>query len=582
MVRLMPAKKSGKHKNLEDRNGRYWARLSVPKALRPIIQQSELWEALGPDLTIAKRKLPGVLGRMQDRLNEAREQLQAEQPRIAPQARAGRILSLGNLAKAHFDSELAKHGAARRADLSSMATVISYETETVQPFYAEKLRKVVSGLVSNEEADALIGWAIDAFRENGNTKVQFGAPDWRELAQALAAVQLETMKLKSANDAGDFSVQPQHPLLVKKPAPPDDLLKVRIIGPDSERTLGEMAEQFANEKATSNRTRHDNRVTIRMLEEQIGEPLPIYQLTRQHVHAFKRALADAPANYVKRFPDTTFPEASKANKARSKPYPLLNPRTINDKYLARLHAFLNWAVRSDVIPDNPAAGIKVDTVKNGKPPRVNFAPDDLTRLFGEHFAPGGKWGEREWAMVISLFGGMRASELAQVKLNSVRTERGVLAIAIEEDTKNLGSQRLVPVHSQLLALGFENYVAGLRKRKETHLFPIWYREGMDAKAKARKGKATVDHYFPRFLPRRFNVTYKPKVGIVDGRKTWHSFRHTFKSGLKMAGVPKDMRDQLAGHSDSSAGAGYEHGEAVEAMKAAIEKLSFDGFELTVT
>lgn len=83
-------------------------------------------------------------------------------------------------------------------------------------------------------------------------------------------------------------------------------------------------------------------------------------------------------------------------------------------------------------------------------------------------------------------------------------------------------------------------------------------------------------------PRRFDVTYLPKVGIADSRKTWHSFRHTFKSGLKMAGVPKDMRDQLAGHSDQSAGAGYEHGQPVEAMKGAIEKLTLDGFALIHT
>jgi site-specific recombinase XerD len=236
-------------------------------------------------------------------------------------------------------------------------------------------------------------------------------------------------------------------------------------------------------------------MTIRMLEEQLGEPLPIYRLTRQHVHAFKRTLADAPANYTKRFADMTLPEAIKA---RSAPYPLLNPRTINDKYLARLHSFLNWAVRGDIIPDNPASGIKVETVPNSKPPRVNFSPDDLTRLFGEHFAPGGKWGERQWAMVTSLFTGMRATEQAQVKLDSIRTERGVLVIAVEEDTKNMGSQRLIPVHSQLLALGFEKHVAGLRKRKDTHLFPVWYREGMAAKAAKPDEEVTIDHYFPRF------------------------------------------------------------------------------------
>lgn len=575
----MPRPTLTKTKHLLNRQGRYWARLSVPEALRPIIMRRELLEPLGPDRTQALRKLPGAVGRMHDKLNAARDELETVSAPSAPQPMRGRILSLGNLAKAHFDSELAKHDAERRADLSPFAGTMRSQAELVQPFYAEKLRKVVSGLASNQEADALIGWAIDDFRERGNTKVASGTQEWRELAQALAAVHLETMKLKVAHDGGDFSPQPKHPLLAEKQVLPDDPLKLRIIGPDSERTLGDLAEQFAKEKATGDRTKHDNRVTIRMLEEQMGEPLPIYQITRQHVHAFKRALADAPANYVKRFPDMTLPEAINANRARAKPYPLLNPRTINDKYLARLHAFLNWAVRGDIIPDNPSAGIKVDAVKNSRPPRVNFTPDDLTRLFGEHFAPNGKWGEREWAMVVSLFGGMRATELAQVKLNSIRTERGVMVIAVEEDTKNIGSQRLVPVHSQVLTSGFEKYVAALRKRKETHLFPVWYREGMEAKANAPKETATVDHYFPRYLPRRFNVTYLKKVGIVDDRKTWHSFRHTFKSGLKMAGVPKDMRDQLAGHSDKSAGAGYEHGDAVEAMKAAIEKLKFDGLTL---
>jgi hypothetical protein len=467
----MPPATLAKTKNLLNRQGRYWARLSVPSALRPIIMKRELLEPLGPDRTQALRKLPGTVGRMQDMLNAARQELEAGRKPSAPQPMSGRILSLGNLAKAHFDAQLAKQDGERRADLSRFADTIRDQTETVLPFYAEKLRKVVSGLASNEEADALIGWAIDDFRERGNTDVKFGTSEWRELAQALAAIHLEAMKLKVAHDSGDFSAQPQHPLLIKKQVAPEDPLKVRILGRDSERILSDLAVQFGKEKGIGDRTRHDNRVTIRMLEEQIGEPLPIYQLTRQHVHAFKRALADAPANYTKRFPDMTLPEATKANKARSKPYPLLKARTVNDKYLARLHAFLNWAVRGDIIPDNPAAGIKVDTVKDSRPPRVNFSPDDLTRLFGEHFAPGGKWGEREWAMVTALFSGMRATEQAQIKLNSIRTERGVLVIAVEEHTKNLGSQRLVPVHSRLLGLGFEKHVADLRRPRRQRKRP---------------------------------------------------------------------------------------------------------------
>jgi hypothetical protein len=40
-----------------------------------------------------------------------------------------------------------------------------------------------------------------------------------------------------------------------------------------------------------------------------------------------------------------------------------------------------------------------------------------------------------------------------------------------------------------------------------------------------------------------------------------------------------MQDDLCGHADNSAGAGYVHGTSVEAMKEAIEKLTLDGFEL---
>jgi hypothetical protein len=47
----------------------------------------------------------------------------------------------------------------------------------------------------------------------------------------------------------------------------------------------------------------------------------------------------------------------------------------------------------------------------------------------------------------------------------------------------------------------------------------------------------------------------------------------------MAGVPKDMRDQLAGYADNSAGAGYEVGQSVEAMKA--EMLTLDGLNCTI-
>jgi site-specific recombinase XerD len=218
-----------------------------------------------------------------------------------------------------------------------------------------------------------------------------------------------------------------------------------------------------------------------MFEEHLGEQKPVFAITRQDVQGFKRALAEAPARYALRFRGLTFPEAIAANKKRKTPFSSYNPKTINDGHLSKLRSFLNWCVDNDIIPDNPAAGVKVETVKETAPPKVNFSPDDLSCLFGDHFKDEDL--EARWAMLISLFTGLRVSELAQVKLDSVRTERNVLVIVIEEKTKNIGSQRIVPVHSKLIEFGFEVRVAELRKRKESQLFPVWYRDGVEAKKK---------------------------------------------------------------------------------------------------
>lgn len=51
--------------HLLNRSGRYYSRLIVPAELREIIGKSELREALGADLTEAKRALSAAIARAQ-------------------------------------------------------------------------------------------------------------------------------------------------------------------------------------------------------------------------------------------------------------------------------------------------------------------------------------------------------------------------------------------------------------------------------------------------------------------------------------------------------------------------------------
>lgn len=555
---------------LDQRDSGFYARMAVPKELRKIVGKAELSMPLtAATRAEALRTLPAAVARMQETLSAARQAHKASAPVVF---RKGQNLTPQQLAKAHYAAQTAFDDELRNADHR-------YGHGFIDEDYVRNLRAAVNGSASNDDLHQTLRVTLARYASNGNLKAEVGSPEWREAARALAVAELEALSRTAERDEGDFSGGPQHPLLTAKEVVPEDGMSARILCPDSTKSLAEIAADYVKERGASDQTNFECEATARVMEQVLGEAKPVYRLTRDDVKAFRNALIKAPVNYTKRFPGKTIVEASAANNARPTPYPLLNSRTVNDKYLNKLHAILNWCVRKDILPDNPATGIKVDTKRDrNNPPRVPFAPSDLGKIFAPAQFKGGKpTSEAQWAMLMALFSGARASELAQLKLDSIRTERGVLVMAVEEETKTAGSRRVIPIHSTLIALGMKDRVEALRAEGATHFFPDWYRRGMAAKAKAAKsGKKTLNHYFPRFVPKRFNDSYLPEVGIRDGRKTWHSFRHTFKTGLSLAGVDRSMQDALCGHTDHSAGGGYIHGASVEAKRDAIEKLIFDG------
>jgi integrase len=99
-----------------------------------------------------------------------------------------------------------------------------------------------------------------------------------------------------------------------------------------------------------------------------------------------------------------------------------------------------------------------------------------------------------WCALIALYSGMRLEEIAQLKTADVREEAAngatVWSINIhnggENKLKNEPSARLIPVHSELVRLGFLDYVAALPKGP---LFPgLTRRESKGGKIGARVGE----------------------------------------------------------------------------------------------
>ncbi|WJY15948.1 tyrosine-type recombinase/integrase [Pectobacteriaceae bacterium CE90] len=97
------------------------------------------------------------------------------------------------------------------------------------------------------------------------------------------------------------------------------------------------------------------------------------------------------------------------------------------------------------------------------------------------------------------------------------------------------SRRKIPLHSTLIKLGLIRYCEELKKAGHERLFP----ELPYHSVKGYGDKAS--DWFNRSL-------LKVQLGFEkDSKKSFHSFRHTFSTRLKQAGIDSETRAQFVGH-----------------------------------
>jgi integrase len=180
----------------------------------------------------------------------------------------------------------------------------------------------------------------------------------------------------------------------------------------------------------------------------------------------------------------------------------------------------------------------------------------------------------KWIPLLALFTGARLEELGRLHVSDVRTEAGVLYLSINVEDhgkhiKTANSLRKVPVHPQLIELGFVEYVAARRRAGDLRLFP-------DLKSQQEQVTAGFSTWWGR---------YTEDLGITDKRKVFHSFRHGVKRALRNAGVDQTLFDALQGHANASVSNDYGldeegHGYGLPALYGAISKLTYPGLDLS--
>jgi integrase len=322
---------------------------------------------------------------------------------------------------------------------------------------------------------------------------------------------------------------------------------------------------------------------------QLHGDLPVASIKKSHARLFREALQDVPRRRSGALLKAGLPELNEWS--RKHPGAQKVAQSTVNKQVGALQTTAEWAYANGVIPEdtawsNPFAKMRVQGEDSE---RTSFENPDLKLLFAapvftNHAYPeGGRGPAAFWLPLLSLFNGARQAELAGLTVADVKIEPETLTPLFYVTTqasrgkrlKTKGSQRVIPVHPQLVKLGFLKYVEHVRQQydEQAFLFPLvapqhkWDRTGVSAYSK----------WFGRYLRAQ---------GVTDTAKVFHSFRHGFKDALRKASPDEELRDALTGHrGPKSVGRDYGAKEmltrfGISLLKNAVAKVEYQGLDLS--
>ncbi len=290
----------------------------------------------------------------------------------------------------------------------------------------------------------------------------------------------------------------------------------------------------------------------RRFETVAGADLPVKSITKANVRAFKEALLKMPA---------------RRRGVGSDGQPVkLSPASIQ-KQLNALRSVLSWAVAQGYLETNPGTGISHARANGGhseQTRRLPYEADDLRKLFA---SIGEKKGADRWLPLLGLWTGARLEEIGQLRTEDVKEDDGVPYIHIRggdgRRVKNRGSERRVPLHPELVRLGFLDFVQQQRTGGHARLFP--------------ELKPDRHGTLSRLWGKRYRY-FARSVGVTDSRKTFHSLRHGFVDAAR-AVMEEEHRHALTGHSNGNVGRTYGLGVPLKVLAAAMAKVGYAGLKL---
>ena len=536
---------AGKIRHLLLRDGRYYARKLVPKPLRAILGKGELRRPLGADRRLALTRLPAALVAINSEIEHGWELLRAsDKTRDDARKRLAEPQSPAELAQTHYTERLALDQELRNA--GPLWASISIDDE-----YVDALRLLRAGKLDDDGIDRVIGATLRRYVDRGTLAAERGTPDWRSSARAIADAELEVLARVYDRDEGlpeNREVHPPH--LSPAPAvqePPDFAPAVSLRG---------LLEDHLGYLEASGRGRAGRKAWPKVFEDLLG-----FLQRQRGLRGGRLEQADDARRLT--------PEELIA--WRDEKLKILSPKTVKDVWIASIKAVLAHAVEDRKLATNVARDIKVRFSAAPRLREKGFSDREATKILAAclRYSPtaisnpatresGHLTSAKRWGPWLCAFTGARIGEVLQLRKVDVRIDGGIhyLHITPEAGTVKTRSFRDVPIHPQLVDLGFLKFV------EESTDGPLFYSKRAD----------------PLKLPAQVVAgrlsTWLRKAGIVPvGVSPSHSWRHRFKTLGRDLGLDPRVVDAIQGHAGRTSSDAY--GDvSLRAKKSAIDRFAY--------
>ncbi|VTU29827.1 site-specific tyrosine recombinase XerC [Variovorax sp. PBL-E5] len=253
------------------------------------------------------------------------------------------------------------------------------------------------------------------------------------------------------------------------------------------------------------------------------------------------------------------------------------PKTARDR-LTAIKSLLKFAHETlEWLPRQPWRGLDIKAPTTNK--RRPWSDEELKALFTSplHTAyslPDARYGGREaayWIPLLGLFTGTRLGELCQLRTADVQKVEGINVLVLTNEgegqsIKSDAGHRSVPIHSELIRLGFLKYVETVKKARSDSLWPS---------LPLREGKPS--DFFGRWFKDHRNA-----LGLTGTRPDFHCFRHTVRPLMRKAGHSEGTMDKVTGHKTvgSIGTVVYDH-RTLSEVQEAVEAIRYPALKLAV-